>query len=202
MTPDALKKKVVDECNSIGLLNCLDVETSAFSELPRFFETSHLSMWLVLNDVAAVAAVSTIAAKIKRDLQRQGVEVEYEIRAQWKVASLYSDALKRCGDAGAMPSEHLHVEVESGSAKRSVAVHVSAEARACIRKYLAQIPVGERQSAIEKLLATCLNQKLSGCGEEYWDPVLYPSRYIELQDVARIVGSKMDSEEPELIRDT
>jgi len=199
MTPEALKKRVIEELDSIGLLKCLDVETSAFSELPRFFEASHLSMLLVLDDVAAVAVAGSIVAEIKRDLERQGVELEYEIRAQWKVGSLYSDTLERCEDAGWMPSEHFDVEVESGSAKRSVVIHVSVGARTCMRNYLVHVPPGHRQSAIYKLLQTCLNQKLSSRGKEYWDPVLYPTRNIEVHDVARIVESRVDSTERELV---
>jgi|SRR5271165_2679032 len=198
MTPNALRKRVMEEFDSIGLLKCLDVETSAFGELPRFFEVSHLCMRLVLDDVAAVAAGSSIAAEIKRDLGRQGIELEYEIRAQWKVGSLSSDALECCEDAGWIPSEHFHAEVESGSARRCVAIHVSGEARMCIRRYAGHVPAGHRQRAIYKLLETCLNQKLSSSGDEYWDPVLYPSRNIEGQDVARIVESRVDSRELEL----
>ncbi len=82
MTPEGLKKRVVEEFNSNGLLKCLDVDVSAFRELPRFFEASHLSMRLVLDDVATVAAAGSIAAEIKRDLERQGVELEYEIHPQ------------------------------------------------------------------------------------------------------------------------
>jgi hypothetical protein len=199
MTPDILKKRVMEEFNSIGLLPCLKVETSVFGELPRFFEVSHLSMRLVLDDVAAVAPASSIAAKIKRDLQRQGVELEYEIRAQWKVVSLFSDILGSCEDVGWPPSEYLRADIESGSARRWVAIHVSSEARTCIRQYLEHVPPDHRQRAIYKLLETCLNQKLSSRGEEYWNPILYPSRNIEEQDVARIVESRVDSREPELV---
>jgi len=82
MTPDGLKKRVVEEFNCNGLLRCLDVETSAFRELPRFFEASHLAMRLVLHDIAALAAATSVAAEIKRDLEQKGVELEYEIRPQ------------------------------------------------------------------------------------------------------------------------
>ena len=201
MTPDGLKNRVVEEFNSNGLLKCLVVETSAFRELPHFFEASHLSMRLVLDDVAAVAVASCIAAEIKRDLEGQGVELEYEIRPQWKVVSLCSDALECCGDTGSISSGDFHVEVKSGTARRSVAIHISAGARTCILQYLAHVPPAHRQSAIYKLLQICLNRKLSSCGEEYWDPVLYPSRNIELQDVARIVESRVPSRERELIPD-
>ena len=191
MSPEALKKRIVEEFHSIGLLQRLNVDTSAFRELPRFFETSHLSMRLVLDDVAAVAAASAIVAEIKRDLERQGVELEYEIRAQWKVLSVSSDPVERSADFGWMPSEHLQAEVESGDAKRCLAVHVAVGARTCIRQHLDHVPPRHRQNAIQKLLETCLNQKLSSCGEEYWDPVLYPSRTIEEEDLDRIVESRV-----------
>jgi hypothetical protein len=154
----------------------------------------------VLDDLAAVATASSIAAEIKRDLERQGVELEYEIRAQWKVTGLSSDALQRSGDADWMASEHFYADVESGSARRCVAIHVSSEARMCIRRYVAHVPAGHRQRAVSKLLETCLNQKLSSHrADAYWDPIMYPSRNIEEQDVARIVESMVDSGERELI---
>jgi hypothetical protein len=199
MTPDILKKRVIEEFNSIGLLKCLDIETSVFGELPRLFEVSHLSMRLVIDDLAGVAAANSIAAELKRELEREGVELEYEIRAQWKVVGLYSDALRRSGDADWISSEDFHAEVESGSARRYVTIHVSTGARTHIRQYLGHVPPGYRQSAIHKLLETCINQKLSSRGEEYWNPVLYPSRNIEERDVARIVESRVDSRERELI---
>ncbi len=199
MTPDALRKRVTEEFNDMGLLKCLDVETSAFSELPRLFEVSHLFMRLVLDDVAAVAAAGSIAAEIKRDLERQGVELEYEIHAQWRVVGVCCDAPACCGETDSMPSEHFHVEVESGSAKRFVVIHLAAAARTCIAQYLAHVPPGHRQRAICKLLETCLNQKLSSHGDEYWNPILYPSRNIEVQDVARIVDSRVDSWQGELV---
>ena len=198
MTPDALKKRVTEEFNDMGLLKCLDVETSVFGELPRLFEVSHLSMRLVLDNMAAVAAASSIAAQIKRDLERQGVELEYGIRVRWKVVNVYSEAQERCGDYDDMPSETFHAEVESGSAKRDMSIHVSTGARAYIRQYLDQVPPEHRQDTIHTLLKICLNHKLSGRGE-YWDPILYASCNVEVQDVAQVVESGVDLEERELI---
>jgi|SRR5271165_4598373 len=139
MSPDELKKRVTEDFEGIGLLKCLDVETSAFRELPRLFEVAHLSMRLVLDDMAAVAAASSIAGRTKRDLERQGVELEYEIRVQWKVVSVFSDALERCQECGEIPSEHFHAELESGSAKRCVSIRVSNGAKTCIHQYLGHV---------------------------------------------------------------
>jgi hypothetical protein len=202
MTPGNLKKRVMEEFNSIGLLKYLDVETSLFGELPRFFEVCHLSMRLVLDDVAAIAAASRIATEMKRDLKRQGIELEYEIRVQWKVASLSSDAVESYEEVGCVPSEHFRAEVESGTARRSVCIHVSGGAQTCIRQYLGHVPAEHRRRAIHKLLETCLTQKLSSRGEEYWDPILYPSRNIEVQDVSRIIESRVDWLERELVPST
>jgi len=199
MTADALKKRVVEEFKSLGLLKSLDVETSDFSELPRLFEVSHLSMRLVLDDVGAVAQATRVAAEIKRDLERHGVELEFEIRPQWRVVGIDCDAPAYRGETSSMPSEHFRVEVESGSAKRSVAIHLATAARTCIAQYLAHVPPGHRQSAMYELLQTCLNQKLSSRGDEYWNPILYPNRNIEVQDVARIVQSRLDSCQRELV---
>lgn len=200
MTPDVLKQRVVEEFNSIGLLKSLDVETSAFRELPRLFEVSHLSMRLVLDDVGAVTAASSIAAEIKRELERQGVELEYEIRAQWKVVRILSDALDHCGLPGSMPSEEFKVEVASGSARRYVTVYVSAGARTCILQYLSNVAAAHWQRAMYELLESCINQKLSSREDQYWDPILYPSRNIEGEDVARTIESRTaGSAERELV---
>jgi len=202
MTADALKKRVMEEFDSLGLLTSLNVETSAFSELPRFFESSRLSMRLVLDDVGSLAEAGLVAANIKRELEPQGVELEYEIRVQWKVAGLYSDALEHGADADCMPSELFYAELESGMAKRSVAIHVSAEAKTSIRQYLGHIAPAHQQSAIYKLLETCLNQKLSSLGDECWNPILYPSWNIEVQDIAPILECRVDSREQELVPGT
>ena len=85
MTPDALKKKVFEEFDSAGVLDSLDANKSSFVELLRLFEVTHLSMRIVLTEQAAMAVASEIASKIKRDLQQQGVELDYAIAARWKV---------------------------------------------------------------------------------------------------------------------
>ena len=198
MSPDALKKRVVDEFKSTGLLKSLDVDTSDFRELPRLFEVGHLSMRLVLDEINTVAAANSIAAKIKGDLERQGIELEYEIRPQWKVAGVRSDPLPAGVEPGAMPSEHFHVEVASGNVRRAVVIHVTVAARAFVARHLLHVPPGDRQSALYQLLETCINRKLSG-PDDYWNPVLYPSRNIELQDVTGIVENWVDSRQPELV---
>ncbi len=198
MSPDSLKKIVVEEFNSKGLLQSLDIDTSTFAELPRFFEASHMSMRLVLDSVAAFSAAGNIAATLKRDLDRQGVELEYEIRARWKVVNLCSDSLERHEVADSTISDHFHVEVESGGARRRMIIHISPEAKTCILRYLAHVPAAYRQSAIHKLLETCINQKMYCRTDRYWDPVLYPSRNIEVGDVARVIESRVNSAEQEL----
>ena len=197
MSPEALKKKVMKEFKSGGLLKSLDVETSAFKELAPLFEVRHLSMRLVLDDVGAVAAASSIAAEIRRDLEREGIDLEYEICPQWKVVNVSSVAPERRDDADSMPFEQFQAEVQSGNARRSVTIHVSAEAKPRILQFLAHVPRGYRQTAIYRLLETCINHKLSSRAEEYWDPVLYQSRAIEWRDVARIVESRVARNEPQ-----
>jgi len=197
MSPEALKKRVMEEFKSSGLLKSLDVETSAFHELPRLLKVRHLSMRLVLDDVGALAAASSIAAEIKRDLEHEGIDLEYEIRPQWKVVSVCSVAPERHEDADSMPFEQFQAEVQSGRARRSVTIHVSAEAKTHILQFLRHVARAYRQNAIYRLLETCINQKLSSRAEEYWDPVLYHSRNIEWRDVARIVESRVAFSERE-----
>ena len=85
MTPNELKNKVVEAFDSADVLTSLEVDASSFCELPRLFESSHLSMRIMLNDQAAMAVASSSAAKLKSDLQQVGVELEYSIITQWKV---------------------------------------------------------------------------------------------------------------------
>jgi hypothetical protein len=67
---------------------------------------------------------------------------------------------------------------------------VSAGARNYILQHLAHVPPENRQSAVCKVLESCLNEKMSSREEEYWDPVLYHGRDIELADVARVIESQ------------
>ena len=196
MSPDALKKRVVEEFHGIGLLEFLDVETSAFRELPRFFEASHLSMQLVLENAYALAAATAIAARMKRELEEQSVELEYEIRVQWKLASINCGTLERT-DLLSTAVEDLEAQLESGAATRSVSIHVSPAARICILQYVAQFPPAERPDAIRNLLQDWISGQLSTEAQEYWDPVLYPSRNIDEKDIAGLCIIREGLSEPE-----
>lgn len=188
MSPDSLRKRVMEEFQSTGLLQCLDLESSAFRELPRFFEASHLSMRLVLQDAAALAAVSGTAAQIRRDLERQGIALDYLIRVQWKVMDIYSDTLEELGTPTCTP-ERLHAVLHSGTASRCVSIQISPAAYDCILKYVSDVATADRPGAIYKLLQACVTRKLSTEAEEYWDPVLYPTRTVDEHDIARIISS-------------
>jgi hypothetical protein len=192
ITPDALRQRVLEELDSANLLPCLELEASVFCELPPLFEVSHLSMRLTLNDVAAVAMTSSIAAKLKRDLQQHGIELEYSIAAQWKVLAFYPDTLQRCRRGGWMPAENFQVQVESGTARRSVGIRVSPDGEERIRQYLSQIPMPDQERVLYQLLEACLNQQLATSGIARWDPVLHPNRTIGAQDVAKITHSWKD----------
>jgi hypothetical protein len=198
ITPGALKQKVIEEFEAASLLNVLQLESSLFRDLPHFFEVSHLSMRLVLNDVAAMATAGILAAKLKRDLQEQGVELEYTIAARWKVSKFPPDILE-CGSSGEwMPSENFHVEVESGSVKRLAAVCVSPEAAKEIRRCVSHVPIQEQQSAIHKLLEACLNRQLVSSELGRWDPILYPNRTIAAEEIAQVAQSCVDVDVLEL----
>ena len=184
MSPDALKKRILEEFNGSGLLEFLDVETSAFRELPRFFEASHLSMQLVLEDASVLAAASAIAAKMKRELDQQGIELEYEIRVQWKVVSVDCVALEDSEDPLSIHSEDIEAILAAGAVTRSVSIHLSAAARICILQCAAKLPSADRPDTIRRVLQTCITQQLSTDAQEYWDPVLYRARNIDEEDIA------------------
>ncbi len=94
MTPEQLKAIVVERFEAAGLLGCLDLEHSAFRELPRFFETSHLSMDLTMADASLASVACSLAGQVKSDLfLSQGVEVEVSIRTK---ASAAIAARKHC----------------------------------------------------------------------------------------------------------
>ncbi len=198
MTPDELRKKVLEEFDSAGLLQFVELGASSFRELSQFFEVSHLAMRLALNDVAAVGTASRIAAKLKRDLQQQGIELEYGIAAQWKVSGFSTDALEPCEDGSWMPAESFCVELQSGSAKRLAGVRMSNDTEEQIRQYLCQIPISDQQKAIYALLEACLNRQLASTGLGHWDPVLYPNRTIGAEEVAQSIQSGTDSKDQEL----
>ncbi len=86
MTPEQLKAIVVKQFEATGLLGCLDLEHSEFRELPRFFETSHLSMDLTISDASLASVACCLASQVKSDLSvSQGVEVEVSIRTKTPV---------------------------------------------------------------------------------------------------------------------
>jgi hypothetical protein len=83
MTPEQLKEMVMQQFRSMGLLRCLDLEDSEFTELPTFFEVAHLSLDLTVNDPSVVCAAKSIAEQIKADLlMQQGVELEILVRTK------------------------------------------------------------------------------------------------------------------------
>jgi hypothetical protein len=196
MTPDKLKNQVVEVFDTASLLNCLELDTSYFRELPRLFETAHLFMRITLNNQSAIASASTIAAKLKRELQQRGIELEYAIVAQWKVAKIDPSAVQCCDDGNWMLAGAFDVELQSGCAKRTVAIRVTQDAKREIRRYLRQAPASDHPNVIQHLLNTWLNQQLECGGTDHWDPVLYPVRSLRAQDVAAL--SWRDCRQPEL----
>ncbi len=80
MTTEDLKNRVVAEFKELGLGAQLDLAESDFRELPTFFEVSHFSMGLaVTEDVIDVA--TSIATDLRSSLQKQGIELDYVVRA-------------------------------------------------------------------------------------------------------------------------
>lgn len=198
MTPNELKNKVVEEFDSANLLKSLELDASSFRELPRLFESSHLSMRIMLNNQAAMAIASSIAAKLKSDLQQLGVELEYTIVTQWKILRLSPDILQLCEDGSWMPSEAFDLELQSGNVKRLVAIRVSKGAKCEIRQHLSNVPISDQPRAIHKLLETWVSKQLECSGIGHWDPVLYPTRTIQAQDIAGITQARPGREQREL----
>jgi hypothetical protein len=91
MTPEQLKAIVVEQFEAAGLLGCLDLEQSEFRELPRFFETSHLSMDLMIADASLAAVAWSLAGEVKSELSMsRGVEVDLLIRTKTNVSPEYA----------------------------------------------------------------------------------------------------------------
>jgi len=82
MTTQTLKSGAVERFASVGLLKDVDLERSEFSELPRFFEVSHFFMRVILNNAASLPRSNEIAARMKHDLQYQGIELDYVVQVQ------------------------------------------------------------------------------------------------------------------------
>jgi hypothetical protein len=197
-TPDAVKKKIADAFDAAGLLQYLELGSSSFRELPRLFEASHFAVRLSLNDLSAVSAASGIAAKLKRDLERQGIELDYAINPMWTVSKFSSTALQR-GRAGEwLPAESFSVELQSGSARRLVTVCLSPEAAEEVRGYLERIAIAEQESAVYRMLTACLNRQLASIELGRWDPVLYPNRTISAEEILEVVRHCPAASESEL----
>jgi hypothetical protein len=61
----------------------LDLEDSKFSELPAFFEVSHLALDLTIDDPALIPVASSLTNQLKSDLYlEQGVELDVVVRAK------------------------------------------------------------------------------------------------------------------------
>jgi hypothetical protein len=198
MTPNELKNKVVEAFDSADVLTSLEVDASSFCELPRLFESSHLSMRIMLNDQAAMAVASSSAAKLKSDLQQVGVELEYSIITQWKVLRFSPNVLQCCEDGSWMPSESFDLELQSGNVKRLVAIHIATDAKYEIRQRLSNVPVADHPNAIHRLLETWVSSQ-AGCGGlRHWNPILYPTRTIQAQDIAGIPPARPGRQQREL----
>ena len=193
MTPDVLKEKVIEEFDSASLLKCLELDASLFREIPRLFEVGHLSMRVVLNDQSALAAASNIAAKLKRDLQLRGVELDYVIAVRWVVASFSEDWLQYGKSGNSIPPESFQVELQSGEARRLASVYISPEANRALLRYLRYVPYPDQPNALAGLLETCINRQLAGTGLEHWDPVLYPTRTVQDQEIVDAIAAQQES---------
>jgi hypothetical protein len=79
MTPDTLRKKLIEHFACAKLSRALEVNDSTVQELPRLFEVSHFAMQIVLSDASALAHAGRIAAAMKRNLADEGIELEYGI---------------------------------------------------------------------------------------------------------------------------
>lgn len=189
MTPDALRKKLVEEFDSANLLHSLDLKESAFQELPRLFEVSHLALQVVLSEFSALATASRIAAALKRDLAQQGVELEYVITVRWQIAKPFPNALERSEDGGWIPPATFHVELRSGETTRSASIRLSPDALKRICLYRSALSVEMQAEALRELLKTCLKRQLQRTGLGHWDPLLCPVRTLQEQDIVLAIQS-------------
>ena len=187
MTADELKNKVVEAFDSKSLLKSLVLDASSFRELPRLFENAHLAMRITLNDQSAMAVASSITAKLKRDLQQLGIELEYVITTQWKLTQYFHGSLQRRDDGSWMLSDTFDLELQSGYAKRLVTVRIGQDGKRALHQYLSTVPAPDQPAVIHQLVETWLNQQLESIGLEHWDPILYPTRTIRAQDIAGLI---------------
>lgn len=83
MNPEQLKNIVMGRFQAAGLLDCLDLGDSRFSELPRFFEVAHFRIELSVKDAALATAVRQIAERMKSELSvSRGVELDVLIQTR------------------------------------------------------------------------------------------------------------------------
>ena len=148
--------------------------------------------------VVYVTPLRALSAQVERDLRETFQPLGYSVSSLYGASGevgLDSDTLANRDIVVATPEKFDFAVRQNAALLDNVGLIVldAAAARTCIAQYLAHVPPGHRQSAICKLLEICLNQKLSSHGDEYWNPILYPSRNIEVQDVARIIESRVNS---------
>jgi hypothetical protein len=87
MTAEQLKATVIEQFEAAGLVGYLDLESSEFRELPRFFEVSHLEMELAVTEQSFLPGVRRLAEQVKSELfLSRGIEVDVLIRARTLVS--------------------------------------------------------------------------------------------------------------------
>lgn len=82
VTVDTVKERVLEALERGNLLEYVDFESSIFGTLPRFFEVSHFDMKLCLNRLTKAHAIQSIVAKLKRELEQEGIELEFTVAAE------------------------------------------------------------------------------------------------------------------------
>ena len=83
MNPEQLKAIVRERFQAVGLLHCLDLEDSKFNEFPAFFEVSHLTLDLTIDDPSLLPVASSLTNQLKSELYLEhGVELDVVVRAK------------------------------------------------------------------------------------------------------------------------
>jgi hypothetical protein len=94
MTVDSLQARVAEVLDCGSLLQYVDFEASLFDDMPRFFEVSHFCMELCLTRPSEADAFNLLVAEFKRDLEQEGIELEYTLAVQQGSASRTSGVLE------------------------------------------------------------------------------------------------------------
>jgi hypothetical protein len=179
MTSTEVERLIREKLERDQLLQFLDEHKSQFLEFP-----DGLFVELVLNDGSKLIDVERICREMRESLQKQGIDLDVIVRADWTVRAVASPGPARAESGGIRAVWGFPAKLVSGKAVIDVEVDVTQLAVQEIKRRVADGSLGSRDEkmVMRDVVTEFLKLQLSPGGESYWDPLRFPVQ--ELNDSA------------------